>query len=119
MMASVRSVIHSRLKQRERSMSKCPKCNDFGWVWGYELDNASEETASDTMTKYSCDWEGHSLSVVKVNGKYEAVGCNWCPNDEYLHPGWYLYHKPTDSHYGPFEYEYEAVEALGRYAESL
>lgn len=32
------------------------KCDGYGWVWGYELDDPSEDTLEDTMTQYTCDW---------------------------------------------------------------
>ena len=38
----------------------CRKCGGAGWLWGYELDEPDEDTAVDTMTKYSCDGEGHT-----------------------------------------------------------
>lgn len=36
--------------------SCCPKCGGAGWVWGYELDEPDNDTATDTMTHYTCDW---------------------------------------------------------------
>jgi hypothetical protein len=34
----------------------CPKCGSAGWVWGHELDDPDNDTATDTMTRYTCDW---------------------------------------------------------------
>lgn len=34
---------------------KCEKCGGEGWLWGKELDNPTEDTYSDSMTKYTCD----------------------------------------------------------------
>lgn len=35
---------------------KCTKCGGAGWVRGRELDNPSDATFADTLTRYSCDW---------------------------------------------------------------
>lgn len=35
----------------------CPKCGGAGWLRGSELDNPSEDTYADSMTRYSCDVE--------------------------------------------------------------
>jgi hypothetical protein len=40
----------------ELANSPCPKCHGAGWCWGTELDDADEDTYSDTMTHYTCDW---------------------------------------------------------------
>lgn len=40
---------------KSEKQKNCEKCNGDGWVWGYELDHASEDTANDLDTKYSCD----------------------------------------------------------------
>jgi hypothetical protein len=33
----------------------CEKCRGAGWLYGRELNNPSDDTYDDTMTKYSCD----------------------------------------------------------------
>lgn len=33
---------------------QCDMCNDMGWVWGYMIPGADEDTQQDTMTKYTC-----------------------------------------------------------------
>jgi hypothetical protein len=42
---------------------KCRKCYGSGWAWGRELDNPSENTYNDDMTRYTCDWcDGHGVT---------------------------------------------------------
>lgn len=44
------------LVEAVEDLQKCKKCGGAGWVWGRELDDPSEDTYQDDMTKYSCDW---------------------------------------------------------------
>lgn len=51
-----------RIRQERASRSApaakadpCEKCGGAGWLWGTELNIASEDTVADTMTKYPCD----------------------------------------------------------------
>lgn len=42
----------------------CPKCGGAGW--GNELDDASEDTIADAMTRYSCDTCRGKLKIGNV-----------------------------------------------------
>lgn len=44
------------MKENDDSEFFCKKCSGAGWVLGYELDDADEDTLNDSMTKYTCDW---------------------------------------------------------------
>ena len=49
-------IAQEAIKLAEYEEKKCEKCGGAGWVRGYELDDSDNDTASDTMTRYSCDW---------------------------------------------------------------
>ncbi|HOI38388.1 MAG TPA: hypothetical protein PLF11_13515 [Bacillota bacterium] len=38
-----------------KTLGTCTKCGGHGWVRGVELDQPSDDTAQDTMTRYTCD----------------------------------------------------------------
>jgi len=50
------SVPHERVWHIQGAKD-CEKCHGAGWLYGTELDEASEDTRADTMTKYTCDGE--------------------------------------------------------------
>ena len=49
-------IAQESIKLAEEEEKKCEKCGGAGWVRGYELDDPDNDTATDTMTRYSCDW---------------------------------------------------------------
>lgn len=49
----------------------CLKCGSVGWLWGDELDDASEDTRADTMTKYQCD--GLTCKALALNHDTTAL----------------------------------------------
>lgn len=47
------------MARMEQPKVNCQKCSGYGWLRGRELDNPSEDTYADTMTKYPCDGDAH------------------------------------------------------------
>lgn len=44
------------IKEAEAVAYCCPHCGGEGWLWGYELKNANDETRQDDQTQYTCDY---------------------------------------------------------------
>ncbi len=55
--------------QEQKPKVNCEKCGGYGWLRGKELDNPSEDTYADTMTKYPCDGDAHSATGDGAEGE--------------------------------------------------
>lgn len=45
-------------KAAQISRSRCPKCDGYGWLWGYELDDYCASVDMPDDTRYPCDGPG-------------------------------------------------------------
>lgn len=61
--------------QADKPKVNCEKCGGYGWLRGSELDNPSEDTYADTMTKYACDGDAHKTQA-------EQLPCTQCDDPD-------------------------------------